>query len=263
MVKVKYKKRYRRKKIKKKKKLRISRRAIKAIFILCILGGIVWFLFFSSFFQVKSIEIYGQNPEIKKQLHQIIEKHIETQKILFLPTKTIFLLSTNKLTHLLQEQFPEISSIQIHKKYPQGIVVRYKPRTPFVNFCHHNQCFLMDKQGVIFKSGKNKDLVTVIDNQIDEIQLGNTPLTSKNKDLLWELIEEISSKINYSIKEIYLKGDTIEVVMNEGWKAIFDLNKDISYQTNILALFLENQLQEDKELEYIDLRFDKIFYKFK
>ena len=121
----------------------------------------------------------------------------------------------------------------------------------------------MDKQGVIFKSGKNKDLVTVIDNQIDEIQLGNTPLTSKNKDLLWELIEEISSKINYSIKEIYLKGDTIKVVMNEGWKAIFDLNKDISYQTNILALFLENQLQEDKELEYIDLRFDKIFYKFK
>ncbi|MFH1451413.1 MAG: hypothetical protein ABIF89_02280, partial [bacterium] len=75
------------------------------------------------------------------------------------------------------------------------------------------------------------------------------------------LIEEI--KID-PVEFTVLKNDRINAKMLEGWNIYFNAAGDIDWQITKLQLVLEKEIPEDKRnnLEYINVRFTKVYYRY-
>jgi len=55
----------------------------------------------------------------------------------------------------------------------------------------------------------------------------------------------------------------LDVKTAEGWEIYFNLEENLSWQLTQLYLLLERKIspEERRTLQYIDLRFNKIYYK--
>ncbi len=117
------------------------------------------------------------------------------------------------------------------------------------------ECFLADKNGMIFKKAPAEtDLVKIF---------GKKELLSQIGQVL-----EIESKLKESLdieieRAEMVSSQRLDVETSEGWKIYFDLTGDLDWQVQKLGLVLEKQITPEKRrnLEYVDLRFSRIYYK--
>jgi len=131
------------------------------ISLLSLLFIIFYFLFFYSGFYVENILILG-NEKVKIQsLQDIVSKNINTRIINFgilkLDTRSIFWINRNKLNREILERFPAIEKIKTSKNFPKTLVLEIVERRPIGAYCsdlnnEDQQCFLIDKNGIIFES---------------------------------------------------------------------------------------------------------------
>ena len=79
------------------------------------------------------------------------------------------------------------------------------------------------------------------------------------------LDEELKKKVAIKILRCFVSDSKIQAETEMGWNLIFNPHVDTDEQVEDLILVLEKQVsEEDREkIDYIDLRFDKIFYKLK
>ncbi|MFH1181183.1 MAG: FtsQ-type POTRA domain-containing protein [bacterium] len=248
---------------KKKKPILRSRIFWRGILILILSGEIFYFLIFSSLFQVKEIKISG-GEEIKiSDLKNIISRQID-KRVLFFPTRSLFLLNSRKMEKDVLEVFPLIAEINIRRVFPATAEVAIKERKATAFFEFAGREFFLDKEGVVFKE---KDMSEGEYLKISGIVLDQMPnLGDKiiSGDLL-ESILKIESQLKESIKifpkEVFLAaGDRLNVKINEGWEIYFDPQKDLDWQTAKLAALLESEIPQAKRknLGYIDLRFGNL-----
>jgi len=251
------------KKFKKKRKALYKRKGFWIVLIvLSFVGFLVWALVFSPWFQIRILQIEGletiDEDEILSFCQEIIPK-----KIIFLETRSTFVFSSKKLKTKLFERYPQVKEINIKRHLPNSLNVLIKERQPIANFFGCDKFFLMDDQGVIFREEKLSELAIIKKEDIKECFLGDKILNSEELEKALFLIKYFYP--GAKISEIKIYPFKLEVLTNTGWRTIFSFKKDLSKQLEELELVINEQITLEKleELEYIDLRFDKIFYKFK
>lgn len=253
-------------KIKRKKSIFKSRFFWLFFLALIVSGGLFYFLVFSPFFQIKEIRISGNEKIFSQDLKNFIEEKI-SQKILFFSTKSIFLVNLNKINNLLLKEFPQIARVNLKRKLPTELRVEIEERKPEAILSHNNEdLFFIDREGIIFEKTSQANDFLKIKNLIfqDELKLGKVGV---ERDILNQILEinfRLKKDLNISLREVDIPSEErLSAKTAEGWEIYFNLKGDIGWQLTKLNLVLKERVSPEKRknLQYIDLRFEKVYIK--
>jgi cell division septal protein FtsQ len=223
-------------------------------------------LFFSSFFQIDEIRVSGNEKISGQELQQLIWPKLETD-ILGVKLKSIFLANTTKpLQDLIVDKFPAIDSLKVKRAFPQAITIDIVERKPIGLWCWENNCFLIDKKGVIFETGQEPQELVISSKQPQgAIVLGQNIVEGKTVEQILLVQKTMKENAGVEAKEFTLveTEQRLNAKTTEGWEVYFDLSGNINWQLVRLELLLGKDLPQEKRsnLEYIDLRFSKVYYK--
>lgn len=238
-----YKKLYR---IKKNKPILGSRFLWLGILIAVIIGGTLYFLFFSGIFQIKKISITGADA--------VREENIKA----FFTQKNIFLIDTQKIEKEILDNFPQIATAQIHRGFPDALSVAMAERLAVAVWCKEDKCFLMDNEAVIFTEASS-----TIDGLI-KISGSKEMLDKEKISQILEIQEKLKENLQVTTTRAFIVSEErLNIKTSESWEIYFNLKGDLNWQLQELGLVLEKQITpaKRKNLEYIDLRFSRVYYK--
>ena len=227
----------------------------------------VYMVIFSQIFQIKHINISGAQRISEQEVQNIVEEDIQN-KVWFWETRNILLIDTNQIQEDILNNFPEIIEAEISKKFPDALNIDVNERNQSAVLIWLDKQFFIDRQGVVFEQ------VSDFDANSDALKIKTCFLHSEPK-LGDEVIEpETLSKIfiiDTKLRKMEIPIEVIEIVSNSrvniitqpGWEIYFNTDSDVARQAGELEMVLKEKIspEDRKNLEYINLRFDKIFYK--
>lgn len=253
-----YRKPYR---IRKKKSIFKNRFFWISIFILMVLGGIFYLLFFSEVFQIKKVIITGEEKVSKDDIETVIGSELE-QKILLFKTKNIFLINSKKIKENILNTFPQIGEVKIKREFPATLNLLITERKEVGIFCRDTTCFLLDKEGVIFENvSEETPLLKIQDSNLNldkEIKTGEKILEKEILSPILETETNLRENLKIPIKEILIVSqERVNFKTFEDWEIYFNPQEDMNWQLTKLKAVLENEIpaEKRKDLEYIELRF--------
>jgi cell division septal protein FtsQ len=255
-------------KVKRKKPFFRNRFFWVALLILITFGALFYLFFFFSFFQTKEIKISG-NQKIKTS---DLEKEINpltVKKFWNISTRSIFLISSSRIKTELLKNFPLIGSINIHKKFPDSLILEIEERKPVADFCLDSLCFLADQKGIIFENsdGVSKNFIKIRDTQQKPVpSLGEKVVDENVLNFALKVKTKLEERLKIDAEEFTLiSPERLNLKTSEGWEIFFDLKSDLTWQIEKLILVLESEIPPKKRgnLEYIDLRFSRVYYKYR
>ncbi|MCK4520376.1 FtsQ-type POTRA domain-containing protein [Candidatus Parcubacteria bacterium] len=240
--------------IKRKKSLLKNKFFWIGILVLAIVVLLSYFLFFHSFFKIDKIEISGNEKLKTEQIENLIEKN-----------KNIFLFNTEKNKNKILENFPEVVEIYIEKDFPRSIKIQVEERKPVAVFCQNQEYFFIDKKGIVYEKAESNSMLKIKNLTFDrELELGNEVLAENELKQILYIQSRIEDDLEIQIElaEI-VSASRLNIQISEGWQIYFNTQRALDWQLTELKLVLEKKIPQEKRegLEYIDLRFEKVYYK--
>lgn len=245
-----------------------------ALFLVLIVAVFYFLLFFDKF-QIKNIIISGNQKIQSGQIENIVLQETNKKLIGFLnfdiTSKSIFLASLKNIEAQVLEDFPEADSLKINKNFPDSIAVQIKERQPVFVYCSLNNdgCFYIDESGIIFERVKdlpeNMTIITQLTNSAQSYK-GQKAVEERIIEAILKIKKDLVDKFQIDVKEaVILSSERLDIKTGENWQVYLNLseNADVDLQITKLNLLLADQinLDERKNLQYIDLRFDRAYYK--
>lgn len=224
------------------------------VFVLVIIGLIVWFFVFSPYFKIKKIVINGQlNSDVKTEIDKFYN-----QNILFFGVK--------KIESELAARQSSIKSLDIYKGIPDILKVKVNVRNPIITWKTQDKTYYIDESGIIFELNQNTDdlgnLPIIVDTKNAQVDLGKQTLSKEFINFILDTNKYFNTNTGASIKEFRINETTfqVEVVTDQGWRVYFDTTRSISNQLGALKKILAQY--KDQIHEYVDLRVEgKAYYK--
>ena len=231
-----------------------------SILFLFIIAGTFYLICFFSFFQIKEIIITGNQKIPSESIISIAEKGIE-QEILFLPSKSIFLIDKKKINENISKNFILISEVEIKRNFPSGINILIYERLPIAIWIQNEKSFLIDEQGVIFEESSMANLLKLSSHNFQgKLELGKAIIQKENLAKILEIKSKLEV-LKIPIQEILIASqERIDIKTKQGWQIYFNPQSDIDWQLLKLSSILENEIPTEKrgDLEYIELRFGNL-----
>jgi cell division septal protein FtsQ len=250
-----------------KKKSPVFKRAFfwPAILAFLCLGGLSYFFFLSPFFQIKEINIEGQEKVFEEDILNIINRKTENN-LLFFKTKSIFLIDVLTMREDILTANPQVLGVTFERHLPSSLNVKISERKPAAVWCHLSECYFIDNLGIAFeKLLENSDLIKIASlNEIENFSLGEEILEKSLVSLVLEIQKKTEEKTGLKLLRAQVGSQNrIDFKTSEGWNVYFNTEEDVDWQITKLALVLEKEISlEDRgDLEYIDLRFARVYYK--
>ena len=132
----------------------------------------------------------------------------------------------------------------------------------------YDECFFIDREGIIFKKTKTElmqEEVMIVSLKKEEALIsGKEILVPQILELILKIKEDFEENLKIEIENFTIVSEKrLNVKTNENWEIYFNLEKDVKLEVTKLKALLEKEIspEERRNLEYIDLRFEKVFYK--
>jgi len=254
----------------KKRKPLLSKKIIALGFLALVVAGAAFYgLFFWQVFWVEKVTVSGEQKVAKADIESLIGKNLEN-KVLFFKTKSILRVDAGQIKTDILNAFPQIASAEVKKSFFDTISVQVTERTAVALWCENENCFLLDDEGVIFEPVSKTDSETKLSLiMITKLSLGETFALGQTviaKDELAQILEikrQLNEIAKISIDNAVVSDGRLDIETSEGWQIRFNLKGDLNWQMTELKLALEKQISPEKRksLEYIDLRFSRVYYK--
>ncbi len=222
------------------------------ILISAIIISLVYLLFFSSFFKIKEF-VFLKEFDKNSEIENLIAKESK---------ENIFLFDEKKMEKDILGKYPELGSICIDRELPDKISIDLEPREGIAVFVCEDGAFLIDKNGIIFKKAEASNLLKIKTINSSSFNLGEEVIHEELKAIL-HIESELQDILKIPLEEMTIDESRINVKTKQGWDIYFSLKKDLDWQITELGLVLEKKISPDERgnLQYIDLRFEKIYYK--
>ena len=262
------------------------------LLILISLSSLFYFLFFAEFFQVEKINLSGLEQVSQEDLNLLIQEKLEN-RILFFPTRSIFLMDLNKIKEDILGKFPQIAKVEIKRSFPRALDFLVTEREGLAIFCQEGEedkssslnfadaqvdnCFVLDKEGIIFEerlvSNSSWPVIRTLtftaeinpgEKVVKEDKSSFPPFAAarvvEKEDLvsILEINSQLKENLNIPIEEFVISSrEKLIVLTSEGWELYFNLQENIEWQLTKLKALLEEKIPSEKrqDLEYIELRF--------
>lgn len=243
----------------KSKRKRFPLKAFFSIFLsLLLFSGLGYLFLFSSYFQIKEITILDNHEIRGEDIKTAILEEINT-------SKNIFLADTAASTELIKKRFPKIANVSVKKKLPSKIAIQIEERKPIVALEGNGAAYYIDKEGVTFER-VNKDKIGVpillILGLSEEIKEGKSILAKEDAEKLAAIINGFENILKIPLENVtWISEYRVDAKTFEGWKVYISLEEEIAWQLDKLDTLLKEKIPSGsrRKIEYIDLRFDKIY----
>jgi len=234
------------------------------IFLLLIIG-VAYVVVYSSFFQIKNIQINTDGTQINiDELVQKLKNFFASQSktASFLSADNILIWDSKKLDQFQKNS--EIASLTIEKDYfNREIKINIESRKRFGIWCEEtNNCFWFDKNGVLFAGAAPSEgnLINKVDDFSGQpLKTGNLVLKER---LIPNLIKifDVLEKSDLGIKSLKLERLELQEISTESSPIIyFSLRIDPSFALSVIKSLKSSGLDK---IEYIDLRVEnRAYYK--
>lgn len=241
------------------------------LFLVLVFVSFYFFVFFDKF-QIQKIIISGNEKISSEKIENAVKNNINKKFISFLNwnvlSKSIFLVNKDKLNKEILEKFPIIEKVRTDKKLPQTLILGIMERKPVGVFCD-KECFLIDVNGIIFEPlsviPENLPIVRQISEQ-SQVLVGEDVIGRNIMDFISKIKKNLKDNFQIDIKEALVASPLrMDIKTSENWQIYFNLDpdSDMNLQITKLNLLLSGQISPEarSNLQYIDLRFDRAYYK--
>lgn len=233
---------------------------------LAIFAGLVYFIFFSRFFEIKEISVNGLETIESGAALAKIESYISNGRLNFLGlNKNILFTDLSGLKKNLLAEFPILKSAEINRKFMHSLTVDFKERIAAGVWCFSDgECRYFDSEGAVWGDTAKSSgfLFLVVD---DQRKVEGEKIIDKD---YFEAIKIISAELGkfINIKNILIPTDSpgdIKVFSDKNCYLIFSLDSDIKGQIEVLKIFLNNKKDDSTfNPQYLDLRVEgRVYYK--
>ncbi len=229
----------------------------KLLLVFLTSGGIIYFMFFSGFFDIRNIEVEGYSyPETIKEETDIYINGGLTRR-------NIFIFRSRKLKEAFYGD-GSIKTIEVKKVYPSKIKIRIEEYKPAIIWISAGEKYLINEGGEVIDKASDQILAEVTDASNIKVERGEriaSPTLVKFINLIGEGFETAtgSKVIKITIYDILTD---VHILTSDGWTVYLDASKDPAAQLKNLARVLEEVRKSGKKIQYIDLRLDtKAYYK--
>ena len=250
-----------RRRFKRKKSILKNRFFWLSLFFLILVVGLSYLFIFSEVFRIKEIKILNIDDSLKLKVEEVLKREIG---------KNIFLVNLKEINKKILGQFPEIAELNFKREFPHTLRIQIEEREPVGIWCYQTDahCFFIDKEGIIFKEAEREsareETIILSLKEEETLSFGKKILAPRLLELITEIKKNLRENLKIEIENFTIVSEKrLNVKTKENWEIYFNLEKDIKLQLAKLKVLLEKEIlpEERKNLEYIDLRFEKIFYK--
>ncbi len=254
-----------------------------------LLGGSVYGIFLTPLFQIRHIEIWGNEKIPPEKIQELAQEYIP-KKFGFFQINHLLLANTSKAAENIKIGLPEMESVVIVKSFPNKIKIVVKERGAIAVWCQtkeytveiensetqekksFRQCFVLDAHGVIFEKKEPEREVIISEEGKNNAALGEQVI---DRELLARILRFQKQLDSFALfEDVGLRVLTLSVVskervkakISEGWEIYLNPIEDIDWQITKVKLVLEQEISSAKRpnLEYIDLRFgDQAYIKYR
>lgn len=256
---------------------------LAAIFIaLCYWG--LYKILHLPYFQITNIEISGSNAFEQSSLREFLQNEITGDRWHLIPRSNILFFSTRGEEKRLEDFFPSLEAVSLHKIFPHGLKAVFSSRVLWAVYCKtdktpnsggspdvsQGQCFYIDRGGTVFREAPKIEgnlILTFKSDYIDPV-LGEKIFSQELLGKLETTIQIFKEKTGLVISNVELKENAPKDMWaktNEGFVLILQRDDDPHRSAEIVKMVLDNEIKDKRtQLEYIDARFgNKVFYKYR
>ena len=256
--------------IKRKKSIFRNRFFWLLITTILIFGGLTYFLLFSQYFQLKEVHILGNQKVGKESLENLVKNQCSKKIFSVFPTQSILLFNPKKAKNIISENFPQISEISIKRQLPNQIALEVKERSPFGVWCKNNvPCFYFDQEGIIFEEvpdGTSNNVLIKDKTEKENIKLGEKIIEKNVAEFSLEVKNQLKDTFGIEITGYIIPSvERLNAKTGQGWEVYFNQKEDLNNQLTKLIAVLESEIPAENRgnLEYIDIRFSRVYYLYK
>lgn len=249
---------------KKKKPLLRLKFLVLGFLVVLIIGAAFYGLFLWNLFWVEKVVVSGEREVSKQDIESLVIGQLENTA-LFFKTKSIFTVDAGQIKEDILKTFPQVASAEVKKSFFDTVGVEITERAPVAVWCENERCFYVDEGGVVFKEADSESGLIIIEtNQaLREPLLGSSILPADKISQILTVKLKLFETLQLVAVTAKVSDERLDVEITEGWTIRFNLKGDLSWQVTELKLALEKQISPEKRrvLEYVDLRFSRIYYK--
>lgn len=245
-------------KAKKKKSILKNRIFWLSILVLTVFSGVFYLILFHSFFQIKTVEIFGNKAE---ELEDLV-RNKSSRQILFFSSRSIFLADFAEINREILNSFPHISQASLRRKLPDTLHLHIKEREAAAVFTQSDKSFLIDKEGIIFDfydpGAKEQNFIKIRRPDEKEVGLKDKVITEDQLSKILEAESKLKKELNILAEDIIAISEVrYDIKTPEGFQIYFNFQEDLGWQLTKLKALLEEDYPPDKRknLRYIDVRF--------
>jgi len=228
--------------------------------IICLfLWGCYYFIFHSSFFKIRTIEVKGtdQKEVLMAQVKNIL---LQRKSLIFLP-ENIFFWSNSLLTKKKASLF-RFYNISLKRDFKQKkILILAEERKPKGIICFNKDCFFFDKQGFVFAFAPfSQGFLYPVFQKDSQIALGRPILRESLLSNFFSYFHQLQN-LSLPIISLKLKEKNKEMEVDAGkFTLLFSLEFPINNLKRKLSTLGANI--DFSKINYLDFRVkDKVYYK--
>jgi cell division septal protein FtsQ len=235
----------------------------KLLIILSVIIGILYFIFYSSFFTISNLEIEGTQLASQKDVRQLSLDQISQ-------SRNIWKFNDFQLEQKIKNDFPVVDQVIVQKGIPNTIRVKVTEREPVIIWKVENKSYLVDKVGIPFSDVKtyqnaNKELsnqlITVRDTSKLPVKLNQRLVTSNWINFIIKIDRLLINEVQLPARRYQIKETAFDVyAISDKGKLIFDSNRPAEEQISALNKAV-NSINKNR-FTYLDLRIKGwVYYK--
>ena len=258
--------------------------------ILLFFSGFAYAVLFSPLFEVRQIEVAGNQKIPTQELEKFVNQRIE-RKILFFRINHLLLVDSRKIQEDMGDTFPALEKVLIKKKWFHSLALNVQERSGVAVWCRKKsyqvefsdttknetravaQCLTLDKNGIIFEKTESGEQVVISSPETNkEVRQGSKVIDEELLQTLLRFQKELDAfalfgelKLRVSSLSV-ISQDRVNVKISEGWEVYLNPQDNMDWQITKLKLVLEREIPAEKrpKLDYIDLRFgDQAYVKYR
>lgn len=249
------------------------RKKVRNYIIYILLFLIMYVLFFSTIFQIKYIEIIGNQAINTEEIEKLIWQELDTNILLLFNRSNYWLLSINHLLKNIGNVY-SFENITITKKFPNILRLQVIERLGRLIWQTQDKYYVLDGQGIATRQLREihliekTDIPVILDTANQEVIIGDKIL---NDDLITNIIEatkiyeEYITNDKLSFKHIEIDSDDLElykIITNSGIQIHLNDDSSAIVQLDKLKRVLDTQNIDLNGISYINLRIrDQVIYK--
>ena len=260
---------------KKRKQLKLSPLSwrVKLIIaeIIVLAGGIAWFCFFSSYFTINLVSVFGAEKVSTEEIKNLAWQQAKSRRFLFGSQKNLILFSADKLTKTLNEQY-YFDNLVVQKKLPDAISIKFKEKIYSAVWHQSDKYYYIDSAGSIIAETnpleikqKNYPLI----DYLGDIEILDKKIKDDNEKIKYiiQLFNEFKYKkpAGFEIERFIINNEvnTIKMIIIGGPEIYFNITADLKKQIDKLLVIINEKLKDEfSKKTYIDLRYgDRVYYR--